>query len=57
MIPVKNLGTQKEMEVFFDIPKSEILSKLLTLDELLELIAKSVNTSDIRFERKEVGNE
>ena len=57
LIPVGNLGTQKKMEVIIDIPKSEILSKLLPLDELLELITKSVNTSGNKFDRREVGNE
>jgi hypothetical protein len=56
-IPLESQGAQKEMEVIFDIPKSEILSRLLTLDEVLELIAKSVNTSDVFTNRKEAGNE
>lgn len=54
LIPTENLRTQKEMEVIIDIPKSEIPSKLLSLDEL---ITKSVNTSGNKFDRREVGNE
>lgn len=56
-IPVENMGAQKEMEVIFDIPKSELLSDSLSLEDILELIANAVNTSDVFSNRREVGNE
>lgn len=56
-IPVENMGAQKEMEVIFDIPQSELLSDSLTLEELLELIANAINKSDVFSNRKEVSNE
>lgn len=56
-IPVENMGAQKEMNVNFDISKLKLLSDSITLEDLLELIAKSVNTSDVFSNRKEVGNE
>jgi hypothetical protein len=56
-IPVENMGAQKEMEVIFDISKSELLSDSLTLEDLLELIANAINTSDVFSNRKEVGSE
>ncbi len=56
-IPVENMGAQKEMEVIFDIPKSDLLSDSLTLEDLLELIANAINTSDVFSNRKEADNE
>jgi len=57
MIPLKNQCKQKEMEVIFDLNLSEILSDSFSMNDLLESVAKAINTSGVNFDREEVGNE
>jgi hypothetical protein len=56
-IPKEKLGIQKNLEVVIEIPKSELLSASLTLDELIEKIANSFISNGIFSNRKEVDNE
>jgi hypothetical protein len=56
-IPKKKLGIQKNLEVVIEIPKSELLSDSLTLDDLIEKIANSFISNGVFSNRKEVGNE
>lgn len=56
-IPKEKLGIQENLEVEIEIPKSEILSDSLTLDELIEKIANVFISNGVLSNRKEVGNE
>lgn len=56
-IPKEKLGIQKNLKVEVEIPKSELLSDSLTLDELIEKITNVFISNDVFSNRKEVGNE
>ena len=49
-IPKEKLGIQKNLEVVIEIPKSELLSASLTLDELIEKIANCDDTIEKKQE-------
>ncbi len=57
IIPKEKLGIQENLEVEVEIPKSELLSDSLTLDELIEKIADVFISNGVFSNRKEVGNE
>lgn len=55
-IPKEKLGTKNDMEVIFEIPKSEIIANFSSLDELLDVIAKSIISNDLKLDGEEVKN-
>ena len=57
IIPKEKLGIQENLKVEVEIPKSELLSDSLTLDELIEKIANVFISNGVFSNRKEVGNE
>lgn len=56
-IPKEKLGTKNDIEVIFEIPKSEIESNFLSVDKILDLIAKSIISNGVQLNRGEVAND
>ena len=55
--PKEKLGTKNDMEVIFEILNSEIITNFLSVDEVLDEIAKSIISHDVHIDGEEVKND